>query len=1561
MILLLILLLYGMLHLSPVQTWLVKKIASNLSEKLQTKVTIKKVDVRFFNKVLLEGLMIEDRKHDTLLYAGTAKANVNDWFFFKDKISLDNVGLDDAIVNMNRTDSVWNYQFLIDYFSSPNKKKTNNTAINIDLKELHFANIRFNKADKWTGQNLVAALGRFDIVMNSIDLKNKKIVVKEIFLDKPLFAQSDYDGLKPAEQNITRVLEKIPVISAFKWNTGGWQIQLNKLQIQGGTFKSDKQTDEQPYTDRFDGKHLNFSAINGTMKNLLFLNDTLTVIIDLSTKERSGLTVKKLAADMKLTPELMEFKNLDLVTEKSRLRNYYAMRYNAFSDDFGNFLNNVTLEANFKESNINSDDLAYFAPALKTWKRGFTIEGNVKGPLDNFSAKDMKIRTGSTYLEGRIAMRGLPDINSTFIDFESKQLNTNYSDLIAIIPSLKTVQKPAIYKLGNINFRGNFTGFIRDFVAYGNFNTSLGTIAADINMKVPEGRPEAYSGRVVSTDFNIGAFINSAEMGRVSLNANITGSGFNVKDIKAKVEGEVSAVEFNGYNYRNLKINGDFEKRLFMGHLSINDPNLVIPSFDGALNLYAKDVGFKLQANVQKANLKNLGLTQANLGFKGNLDLNFTGNNIDNFLGIAKITSATLRNDTTDLPFEALTIKSEITGGEKVLSLQSNEIDANVTGNFKIMELPNAVKFLLAKYYPTYIKQPKTNVKSTQRFSFNIITKNVDKYTGMLDKKLGGFNNSTVAGRFDLQNYDLTLNAIVPQFSYDGKIFTNTILNAIGTKDTLVADVAVQDILINDSLHLPNSNIRISANNDVSLIKLTTSASKIFGNAELNASVQTLNDGVKIHFYPSSFVINDKKWQLDKDGELTLRRKFIDASEVKFSHDDQQIVLSTELSDVNDATHLVAKLTKVNLEDFLPFVIKKPLLKGKLTGTATISDIFGKANIAFKGEADSFSLDTKYIGKINIDANANTTTGIINYKASADEKDYVFDIDGIYNPKDSTGIPLEVNINAGKLNLDILQPYLSTIFSEMKGIGTGKFKIAGGKNQTSIIGDATITGGGFKVAYTQVKYLFDNQVIHFGNDFIDIGTLSIKDTLNNTGTVSGKMYHKFFQEFSFENMRFSTNKMLLLNTTKKDNQQFYGNVMGKATMTLNGDIANMKMNIDGEPSADDSSHIYLPIGNAKESSAIDYIDFIQFGTLMENNANNREVANMLVDMNLTANPACKVDVILDAETGDVIKGEGNGLLNIRVGTKEPLSIRGSYELTKGEYTFNFQTFLRKPFTLSRGSITWNGDPLLALIDMEAEYLAKNVDVSSITVNNSIRRQEDIFIISHLSGNLKTPIISFEFKLPEKSELNRDYYAVKKLADYRNNENEMNKQVASLLLFNQFIGNDQNLINGNSTLAIATSTIGGVVSGWVTNLFNRALERATNGFLSTEIDINPSLNVQQVNKLQANVRARFRLQLLKNVLLFIGGNLDYNNPASQLYSKGVITPDISLEWLLNKDGSIRVVGFNRTTIEITTGQRNRFGVQVSYRKNVDKILDIFRSKRRLQELDSIKYAPKKILQ
>ncbi|RYF86519.1 MAG: hypothetical protein EOO03_11700, partial [Chitinophagaceae bacterium] len=252
----LVILLYALLQLSGVQTWLVKKIATNLSGQLETRVTLKKVDFRFFDKLLLKGLMVEDRKKDTMLYAGTASVNITDWFFLKDTITLNNIGLEDAIINMNRTDSVWNYKFLVDYFASPSGNKKKKNPIQIDVREVHLKNIRFNQVDRWVGQSLVASLQKLDVTMNKLDVKGKKILIKDIYLEKPVFYQTSYDGNKPKVTNLTTILAKIPVVSAFKWNKSGWVVQLNKLQVFDGTFNNDKFTERMPYVGRFDGQHI---------------------------------------------------------------------------------------------------------------------------------------------------------------------------------------------------------------------------------------------------------------------------------------------------------------------------------------------------------------------------------------------------------------------------------------------------------------------------------------------------------------------------------------------------------------------------------------------------------------------------------------------------------------------------------------------------------------------------------------------------------------------------------------------------------------------------------------------------------------------------------------------------------------------------------------------------------------------------------------------------------------------------------------------------------------------------------------------------------------------------------------------------------------------------------------------------------------------------------------------------------------------------------------------------------------------------------------------------------
>ena len=132
----LILVLWILLQTTFFQNFIVKKVTKRLSKDLHAKVSIKHVDLELFDKMLLQGTLVLDQKKDTLLYAGSVKVNITDWFFWKDNITLKYIGLDDAIINLNRKDSVWNYQFLVDYFSGPKKQNdTSSNAIQLSLQE----------------------------------------------------------------------------------------------------------------------------------------------------------------------------------------------------------------------------------------------------------------------------------------------------------------------------------------------------------------------------------------------------------------------------------------------------------------------------------------------------------------------------------------------------------------------------------------------------------------------------------------------------------------------------------------------------------------------------------------------------------------------------------------------------------------------------------------------------------------------------------------------------------------------------------------------------------------------------------------------------------------------------------------------------------------------------------------------------------------------------------------------------------------------------------------------------------------------------------------------------------------------------------------------------------------------------------------------------------------------------------------------------------------------------------------------------------------------------------
>lgn len=86
---------------------------------INTRVSLDGVRVRFFNKVDLNGLYLEDQRQDTLLYTGRLTVRIVPIDLLSRKVMVEQLSLEDFVINVYRPspDEPFNFQFIIDSFA----------------------------------------------------------------------------------------------------------------------------------------------------------------------------------------------------------------------------------------------------------------------------------------------------------------------------------------------------------------------------------------------------------------------------------------------------------------------------------------------------------------------------------------------------------------------------------------------------------------------------------------------------------------------------------------------------------------------------------------------------------------------------------------------------------------------------------------------------------------------------------------------------------------------------------------------------------------------------------------------------------------------------------------------------------------------------------------------------------------------------------------------------------------------------------------------------------------------------------------------------------------------------------------------------------------------------------------------------------------------------------------------------------------------------------------------------------------------------------------------------
>lgn len=1542
----LLLLAYLILLLPNVQEKIGQQIANSLSKTLGAEIQIKGLSFSLFNRVHVKNVLVRDQKKDTLLYAETLKLSITDLFFSGKEPTIGYIGLDKASIYLHRKNPVWNYQFILDHYATKDTSKQSNTPF--DLKKIDFSNVHFVQEDEWIGSTT-----KFEakhVLANFNQFKNKQIEIEKLILDKPFYYILDKPGLAPIAKKLKPKSSK----QLLYFNESNYRMLAKKIEIvQGKIWIEYGYGQPVPY---FDSDHIRMNDLNATIENANFIADTVRAKVRLSVKERSGFVIKKLATKFTMTPQIMELSELDLKTNKSTIGNYYAMAYKELIPDFKEYMRQVTMIARISKSVVSSDDIAFFAPSLINLNQKITTSFNFQGTVDDFKTTNLSAQYGQSFLNGALSMKGLPNMNQTEIVLDKISAKTTIQDLGQWIPDIKQLKQVPLDALGNLYYKGSFVGTVYDFIVKGALSTDIGNAETSIRLQFPKNSAPLYEGNISTKKLNAGKLFKIPSLGLLNFKGKIAGSSYQLDKIKTTIEGQIDSVQFNGYTYAQIQTNGMLQKQAYNGILKIKDPNI---NFISNIEVDFKNAtpSFNAVGDLSNANLSALKFTKKPIQLTGLIDINFAGSNIDNFIGFAKFYNGKLKNNSTTINFDSVAVESTLVDGKKKITLSSDDLQASILGKFNINQLPNSVQYFLQGYIPNYIKNLKESPVN-QNFTFQIKTDYFEPYIRIFNDTFSGFNNMTFNASINTDKQALQLQSTIPYAQWKNYSISNGVLGGVGTKDSLKLNLSATQFSLTDSFNLSNPVLSVITSKDQSYFKLKAESKSALAYLNLEGRINTFTDGLSINWSPSFFILNEKKWAIQNGGEIAFRKNNTYAKNFKITQGLQQISLINHPIDKNG---LQLQLESVILGDITELFFSYPKLEGVANATIDLYDITDKLSLKINSTINQFSFNSTLLGHTTLSAGYDSKTSIVPFDLNCPNDVYNLAAKGTYTINDSLN-PLDATLSLEHSNFGLIQEFIGGVLTDLDGKATGKIHFGGRIENPDLKGVATIQKAGFKVDYTKVNYFIDSAMIQFTDEGIDFGTLEVKDKLNRLAQFKGKIMHQRFKHLTYD-MEMQSSKIELLNTNVMDNSSFYGQAVGKANLTIRGPEENIKMTINAD--VNDSSHIYLPNATSKETSKSEFIVFKKIGNSMSKSIE-APTFNLVVDLDVIADNKTQIDVVLDELTGDVIKAVGNGRMKIHAGNIEPLTMRGKYNIERGKYDFNFQSFIKKPFELipeAGNFIEWNGNPYEADIHIDARYTAERVSLNELVGNANFSSavksyRGNVFVIAALRNKLAKPDIKFTLAFPPGNPISSDNEFAQFIARLERDDNEIIKQVSFLIVFNSFAPVGFN--TGNSNNAYNVTTIGiNSISQLLTKQLNKSITNLLNkvtGDQSLRFDIGSkvynsgnlldptggiAINSNKIDRQRVNLKLG-RSFFNDKVIISLGGDFDFNLSAASSVQNNNFQwlPDLNIEFILTKDRKLRAIVFNRNSLDIiggNMGRRNRQGVSISYRKDFENFI------------------------
>lgn len=1147
------------------------------------------------------------------------------------------------------------------------------------------------------------------------------------------------------------------------------------------------------YNDIYNLKQSQFFVrdLNLDVTDFISVSDSFSCQINkLSMNDGQKLELKNLSTNIKANNKTIQLNNLHLQSRYSDINKTDILLNLPVLTDTVKQPASIDLQVG--ESEISFIELGELIPALKGMRQSVHLSGQVYGNINDLKGRNIVFETGQeTKTDLDFYINDLTDPENMYLFLDLKESKTSFTDLSSIhLPnssSIRYLEFPkSFYDAGILKFKGNFSGFLSDFVTFGTLQSEMGTLSTDI-LVVPEKDDTVYyRGNISTTSFDLGSLFQNNELGNLTFTGSVDGNYIkNDQSVSGIFKGDIAQIDINQYSYKDIKFDGILLNRMFDGLLAMDDPNLKF-SFLGQVDLNNEIPDFDFKLHLDKALPGNLNLSEsfpdAEVAFK--MKANFKGNEIDNMDGTISVHEGYYKNKNGRLNLDGINLKTHRTKQNEKIEFDSDFFDFEIDGHYHFRSIRYAIKKALRHFLPSIpVDLPEDRELNT--FTYKLNVEDANPLTKVFAPGLELETPFLLYGQIDTPNDDIQLNGSIPGFKYNKLWARNIYIGNKSVDNQYSSKFRIGEIFMKNGLQLYNFSIDSKISEDVidntiswsNFDELTYSGS-VKTRTTFASTDSTKHPQIQIEGFPSKIYIADSLWTINPFSAI-IDSSTITINNFKIENKDQALSIDGQMRQ-GKSNLINIDLKDINLAHLGLYLNKELETEGIVNGKFGFANIMESPVILSDLSIDKLIYKNQLMGDITLTSQWNRNNSAIDSELKI-VRDNRLNLNafGFYKPATKE---LSFDINTDSVSLIVLETFIRNNFSDFKGYGTGKVRLEGTTDKILLNGALMGSNAGLRIDATQVPYSFSDSV-YFNNDTILFDNITVFDEQGNSGNFNGTIVHDNFKEMLYD-LNFNSNKILALNTTSRDNDKFYGKAVGRGRINISGE--KRSVDITGSLTSLNGTEVNISMEDETEIEQYEFLEFVSTAESKKEEffeEKKKENSSLTLGFNIEATPAAKVQLIYNSQIGDVIKAQGEGILLFNMNKEYDITLSGNYTPTKGDYLFTFQNVINKRFTIEPGgSIVWSGDPYNAVIDLTAIYKLKAslYDLMMDANNTSQNQRIQVECLINLKDELINPTIGFDINFPNADESTKD-----RLLPYFNTEEEKNKQIFFLVALGKF--------------------------------------------------------------------------------------------------------------------------------------------------------------------------------